>query len=79
MKRIQEACICQTLHFILSDKFPHDLAVEQVRREVEHYKKGLVDSHTKFEILSESTQPDGSILIEIKKQYNSAPTGKYLG
>ena len=32
----------------------------------------------KHRILSEKTNEDGSIVIEIKKQYNSSPVGEYL-
>ena len=39
MKRVQAACICQTLHFILKDDTEHLYAVKQVREEVEQYKK----------------------------------------
>ena len=39
MKRVQAACICQTLHFTLRDDTEHLYAVKQVREEVEQYKK----------------------------------------
>lgn len=34
--------------------------------------------HFQYKILSEKTNEDGSIVIEIKKQYNSSPVGEYL-
>ena len=40
MKRIQAACICQTLHFMLKDGVRRDYAAALVRQEVEQYKKG---------------------------------------
>ncbi len=78
MKRVKAACICQTLHFMLKEDIGHDYAVNLVRQEVEQYKKGLEHRHTKYKIVEESPQPDGSILIKIIKQYNSSPVGDYL-
>lgn len=78
MKRIQSACICQTLHFRLKEDVPHTLAVEQVQDEVERYKAALESSRTRYKIRSETQQTDGSILLDIIKQYNSSPVGSYL-
>ena len=47
-------------------------------QECEKYKAQLEKSGTKYIILSEKTNEDGSIVIEIKKQYNSSPVGEYL-
>ena len=71
MKRIKEACICQTLHFMLSDNVGHAQAVKFV-------KASLDKNKTKYKIVEETTQPDGSVLIKIKKQYNYSPVGSYL-
>ena len=54
MKRIQSACICQTLHFQLKEGVVKDYAMRAVQ------------------------ETDGSIVIKIIKQYNSAPVGDYL-
>lgn len=78
MKRIKAACICQTLHFMLKEDMEHDLAVQQVGREVEHYKQSLERNRTQYRILEEDRQPDGSVLLKIKKQYNVSPVGDYL-
>ena len=78
MKRIKAACICQTLHFMLKDDLEHDDAVKLVREEVGKYKASLDINRTKYKIVSEETQPDGSILIKIIKQYNVSPVGDYL-
>ena len=40
MKRVKAACICQTLHFLLKEDIPREVAVKLVRQEVEQYKKG---------------------------------------
>lgn len=78
MKRVKAACICQTLHFLLKEDFPHDYAVKQVRQELEAYKHNLERNHTQYRIVEESEQPDGSILVKVIKQYNAAPVGDYL-
>lgn len=78
MKRVKAACITQTLHFMLKEDLGHDYAVKMVQQEVQKYKDQLKRSNTAFKILSEEAQEDGSVIIEIKKQYNASPTGSYL-
>ncbi|MDD3244201.1 MAG: hypothetical protein PHD32_10830 [Eubacteriales bacterium] len=78
MKRIQAACICQTLHFQLKEDLGHDYAIKQVNEEVAHYKAGLDKNRTKYRITQESVQSDGSIILKIIKQYNTNPIGDYL-
>ena len=78
MKRIQAACICQTLPFILKEDIAHEMAVRQVQEEVAHYKRTLERNRTQYKIIEETTQPDGSIIIKIIKQYNQSPVGDYL-
>lgn len=78
MKRIQSACICQTLHFLLKDELGHDHAVKLVREEVAQYKKTLERNRTQYKIVEETEQPDGSMLVKVIKQYNSSPVGSYL-
>lgn len=77
MKRIKAACICQTLHFMLKEDIAHDLAVHQVQEEVTHYKHTLERNRTLYKIIEETTQPDGSVIIQIIKQYNQSPVGDY--
>lgn len=78
MKRVKAACITQTLHFLLKDDLEKNYAKRMVEEEVKKYKAGLERTGTKYKILSEETQEDGSVIIEIKKQYNTSPTGNYL-
>ena len=72
MKRVKAACICQTLHFMLKDNLGHDYAVKLVKEEVEKYKASLDKNRTKYKIVSEETQSDGSVMIKIIKQQNTA-------
>lgn len=78
MKRIKAACICQTLHFMLKEDAEHAWAVEQVKTEVETYKRNLERSRTQYRILEETPQPDGSVILKVIKQYNTSPVGDYL-
>lgn len=78
MKRVTAACITQTLHFLLKEDVGHDYAIKLVQEEVKKYKENLNRNKTQYKILSEEVQSDGSIVIEIKKQYNTSPTGNYL-
>ena len=78
MKRVKAACLLQTLHFQLKEDIDHDLAVKAVQDEVAHYKAQLERNRTAFRIDEETVQPDGSILIRIRKQYNAVSTGDYL-
>lgn len=78
MKRVKAACIQQILHFMLKEEIDHDEAVRLVNDEVKKYKEQLQKTNTEYRILSEEIQEDGSIIIEIKKQYNSSPVGEYL-
>lgn len=78
MKRIQAACICQTLHFMPKDGTTDSYARKTVKDEVAHYKQGLEHSRTKYKLIDEAEQPDGSIIVKIIKQYNASPVGDYL-
>jgi len=78
MKRIKAARLQQTLNFQLKEDLPHEEAVQIVEQEIRNYKARLERMNTKYRILSEEKQPDGSVVIEIKKQYNNSPLGDYL-
>ena len=78
MKRVKAACITQTLHFLLKEDIGKEYAKKLVTEEVKGYKEQLDKNKTKYKILSEETQADGSVIIEIKKQYNTSPVGHYL-
>lgn len=78
MKRVIAACFYQTLHFQIKDDIPHEEAVRLVKAEVEHYKAGLEKRRSKYKIDSETEQPDGSIIMKIRKQNLSTPVGEYF-
>lgn len=78
MKRIKGACLTQTICFSNKDGDTSAYARKVIEQEYEKYMRQLNQGRTKYQILSEERNEDGSIIIEIKKQYNSSPVGKYF-
>ena len=78
MKRIKAECLEQTLHFMLKDGFSSEEARQQVQQEYEHYKAQMDHRGTLYKILEEAEQPDGSLLVKVKRQNNYHPVGGYL-
>ena len=78
MKRIKAACLEQIIHFQLKDGISAELAKQQVRQEYESYKAQMDRHKTQYKILEEAEQPDGSLIVKIKKQNNAQPVGNYL-
>ena len=74
MKRIKAACLEQTIHFQLKD----GISSELVRQEYEAYKTQMGRHQIQYKIVEETEQPDGSLIIKIKKQNNTQPVGSYL-
>lgn len=71
MRRILTACLQQTMRFdTFKDTDP--------RKDYEAYCEKLKKSGTKFVIEEEITEADGSMIIKIKKQYNSYKTDGYF-
>ena len=78
MKRIRSACIIKTIHFQLKDGIARAEAISAVKDEAEAYISSLDRKHTAYQILRREEEPDGSVVLEIKMQYNNHPTGTYL-
>lgn len=72
MKRVQAACILQTLVFQQKDDsyFSKEKKIALNKEEVEKYKASLEKHKTRFQIVEETQQPDGAILVRVRKQYN---------
>ncbi len=72
MKRVQAACILQTLVFQQKDDsyFSKEKKIALNKEEVEKYKASLEKNKTRFQIVEETQQPDGAILVRVRKQYN---------
>ena len=81
MKRIQSACIMQTLRFQQKDGtgLPREALLRMNKDEVTRYKAQLEKSRTRHRIDSEEEQSDGAIILRVRKEYNaSAPVGDYF-
>ena len=72
-KRIQSACVCQALHFMLKED-----AAKPMEEEAEKYKKSLERRRTRYKITEEAARPDGPVLIRIIKQCSQSPAGSCL-
>lgn len=72
MKRVKAACILQTLIFSQKDEmgYSKERAIQINREEIEHYKKSLERAKTRYIVVDEAEQEDGSIIVHVKKQYN---------
>lgn len=72
MKRVKAACILQTLIFMQKEDcgLSRDAILHLNRAEVNRYKQSLERTRTRHQIVSEEEQPDGSILVRVRKQYN---------
>lgn len=72
MKRVKAACILQTLVFMQKEDcgLSRNAILEANRRELATYKKTLERTGTRYQIVSEEEQENGSILVRVRKQYN---------
>ena len=72
MKRVKAACVLQTLIFAQKDDC--GLTREQQYKvnceEVERYKAAMDRARTRYQITEQTEQPDGSVLVRGRKQYN---------
>lgn len=78
MKRIKAACLLQTICFQTKDGVPSEFNKLQVQKEYEAYKALMDRRGTKYKILEENVQNDGSIIVKLKKQNNSQAIGDYF-
>ncbi len=79
MKRVKSACITQTIHFTNMEKKGNEYGKQKVQEEVARYKKRLDRERTRYKIITEEIQEDGSVIMEIVKEYgNNKSVGNYL-
>lgn len=78
MKRVQAAFLQQTLRFIPKEGIDPKYTAQAVQDEITQYKTRLDHTHVPYCILKEEIQKDGTVILEIKKQYNNSPVGNYL-
>lgn len=65
MKRIISACLEQTQRF-------------QTERDYQTYISGLERKRVKYKVIDKQIQPDNTVSIKIKPNYNNYPVGDYL-
>lgn len=65
MKRIQSACLEQTIRF-------------ESKEEFEKYKIDLEKKRVIYKICEEKVKEDGFIVVKIKRQYNSYDCSDYI-
>ncbi len=75
MKRVQSACLTQTLHFILDPSLEKEEAIKRVEEEVVAYKNKM---ESMIKVLREEKREDGTIIIEVKKKVSGYSVGKYF-
>ena len=81
MKRIQSACIMQTIAFRQKDGsgLSRETMLKMNREELLRYKTRLDRNRTRYKIDEEADQPDGSVIVRIRKEYSgTANVGSYL-
>lgn len=78
MKRIKAACLLQTISFQPKDGYPSEFNRKQVQKEYEAYKSLMERRGTKYKILEEHVQEDGTIIVKLKKQNNQQAIGDYF-
>ena len=78
MKRIKAACLEQTIHFMLKEESPHEEAVHAVQAAFAHYIAQMDRNRTRYQILEKTEQPDGSLVVKLKKQYNNYDCSPYM-
>jgi len=72
MKRVKSACIMQTLIFMQKDEcgYSKNRMLQLNREEGEKYKATLDRARTRYQIVEENEQADGSVIVKVIKQYN---------
>jgi len=72
VKRVKSACILQTLIFAQRPElgYSKEMSLTLNQQEIENYKKSLEKNRTRYQILDESEQEDGSIIVHVRKAYN---------
>lgn len=71
MRRILTACLLQTMRF-------DTVKDANARKDYEDYCERLKKGGVRFVVEEEKEEPDGSIVIKVKKQYNSYRTDGYI-
>ena len=73
MKRIQAACIMQTLVFSQKEELglSREKALSLNQAEFQHYKDTMEKTRTRYQLQDVQELEDGAILVHVRKQYNA--------
>lgn len=79
MRRVKSACIIQTIQFLPKDGLNGVYEKRRhVKAEVERFKERMKRDRIKFKIISEESQEDESIIVELIREYENKSIGNYL-
>ncbi len=81
MKRVKAACLFQTIVFVQKPDcgLEPDVQRQYNREDAEKYKKRLAESGIRYRIVDECEQPDGSVMLKVRRQYSeTAGVGEYM-
>lgn len=71
MKRITSACLEQTIRFdTYNDANPRD--------DVKKFLELLERKRTKYQVVEQKEETDGTVILKLKKQYNAYKTDGYI-
>ena len=71
MKRVQSACLLETIHFQIKRDLGRNAAAESLREEMARYFRKLEKIYTRFQVTGKEHLSDGSVVLHIKKQFQS--------
>ena len=68
MKHVKSVNLTQVVHFPLRKDINRTATIKEVQDEVDRYKMHLQRFNSKYEILEEQRQPDGSVVLHVRKK-----------
>ena len=73
MKRIQSACILQTLMFSQKEErgYTREQALKLNQEEFAHYKDSMERTRTRYRITDVQETETGAVIVRVRKQYNA--------
>ena len=78
MKRVKEACICQTLHFMLKEDVPHSYAVRAVEEEEQAVGMQLVLLVVHVHVAVKENHALLAIVVRPLRRYHCVPSSLLL-
>lgn len=78
MKRIMNACLEQSLLFSAKEPVSPEEGRAAAAQEYAQYKQQMEQKHMKYQVLAEEEREDGSLLVKVRRQYNTYPCDQYM-